>query len=99
MYMKISWGKIQPGQWSAFEAAYRNAVDQPVSGLKGRWLARDVNDPDAGHSITLWDSIESLQNYENSDLYKKTVIPACQPFFVNEFTVKVSEVVMQTRGD
>ena len=50
MEMRIIWGKILPGQWDAFEAAFRRAVEirGDVKGLKGQWLLRDRNDPDAG---------------------------------------------------
>jgi heme-degrading monooxygenase HmoA len=94
MFMKISWGKVRPGQWKAFEAAYRKAIDQKtIPGLKSRWLAQDVNDPDAGHSITLWENLEALQKYEQSDLYKKVIVPACEEFYANEVTVNISRVV------
>jgi len=51
MYMRIIWGKILPGQWDAFEAAFRKALEirgEP-KGLRGQWLIRDENDSDAGY--------------------------------------------------
>jgi hypothetical protein len=27
MHMRIVWGKILPGQWEAFEAAYKKALE------------------------------------------------------------------------
>ena len=58
MYMRIIWGRIVAGQWDGFEAAYKKATTLrgDVKGLKNQWLARDQADPDAGYSITLWES-------------------------------------------
>ena len=49
MEMRIIWGKIMPGQWDAFEAAFQKALEirGQVKGLKAQWLLRDQNDPDA----------------------------------------------------
>ena len=52
MFMRIIWGKILPGQWDAFEAAFSKALEirgEP-KGLRGQWLIRDENDSDAGYS-------------------------------------------------
>jgi len=48
--MRIIWGKIMPGQWDAFEAAFQKALEirGQVKGLKAQWLLRDQNDPDGG---------------------------------------------------
>jgi hypothetical protein len=53
MHMQVVWGRILPGRWSAFEAAYKEAIARrgEVMGLKVQWLLRDQNDPDAGYSI------------------------------------------------
>src|SRR5687767_443233 len=50
MYMRIIWGRIRTGQWERYEAAYKEiflAKKPVIDGLKGRWLVRDVNDPNA----------------------------------------------------
>jgi hypothetical protein len=40
MQMRIIWGKIMPGQWDAFEAAFKKALEirGEVKGLKGQWV-------------------------------------------------------------
>jgi hypothetical protein len=52
MHMRIVWGRILPGQWDGFEAAYKkaSAMRGEVKGLKSQWLVRDQNDRDAGYS-------------------------------------------------
>ncbi|ABE36830.1 antibiotic biosynthesis monooxygenase family protein [Paraburkholderia xenovorans LB400] len=95
MYMKIGWGKIRPGEWAEFETAYATAVCSPIKGLRGRWLAQDSNDPDGAHSITLWDDLESLREYEQSEVYNEIIVPACERYFDNRLTVHVSEIKRQ----
>ena len=65
MYMRIIWGRIVVGQWDGFEAAYKKATSLrgDVKGLKNQWLARDQADPDAGYSITLWESEADMRAF------------------------------------
>src|SRR5262245_8293579 len=47
MIMRITWGKLYPNTWDEFERAYKETLaGKEAKGLRGRWLARDVNDPD-----------------------------------------------------
>ena len=49
MIMRMTWGKLQAGCWQEYEQAYRaTVVDTAVPGLRGRWLAQDVHNPDGG---------------------------------------------------
>ncbi|MEP4378588.1 MAG: antibiotic biosynthesis monooxygenase family protein [Alphaproteobacteria bacterium] len=88
MHARISWGKIQPGQWDAFEAAFKDVVGKagPQPGLKGRYLFRDTNDPDAGFTLSLWDSESHMTEYEASGTMKDNVLPAIERFFTGEYT-------------
>jgi heme-degrading monooxygenase HmoA len=91
--MRITWGKLQPGKWSEFEQAYRaTVVGKEVKGLRGRWLAQDVNDPDGGFSMSLWDSLEDMQAYEQSAFFQQEALPELQPFFVGEYTTHRCDV-------
>lgn len=94
MFSRISWGKIQEGQWDEFEAAFKDVVakagEQP--GLKGRMLLRDTNDPNAGFTISLWETEQDMRNYENSDTMKDLVLPAVEPFFTGEYNTTFVEV-------
>ena len=95
MFMRIIWGRLRPGQWDQYEAAYKNALRpgaQNIKGLQGRWLVRDVNDPDAGYSVSLWDSMEAIERYESSEFFRRKVLAALQPFFVGDFTTNHCEV-------
>ncbi len=93
MHMRIIWGKILPGQWDAFEAAFKKALEirGEAKGLKGQWLLRDQNDPDAGYSISQWESEEDMRAFWDSNR-RSDAMAVIQPFFVNQFTITNCEV-------
>ncbi len=93
MHMQIVWGKILPGQWDAFEAAYKKATagHGGVNGPKGRWLLRDRNDPDAGYSVSLWESEADMKAFWESP-QRKEGMEMVQPFFANQYTVTQCDV-------
>src|SRR4030095_1284233 len=58
MIMRMTWGKLRAGTWQDFERAYNATVaGKEVKGLRGRWLAQDVNDPNGGFAVSLWDTL------------------------------------------
>lgn len=94
MLVRIVRGKLKPGTWSEFEAAYLKAIADagPVEGLCGRWLVQDVDDPDAGSTISLWASEEALRAYERSDVLKEQIAARLAPFFSGQYDTRVSRV-------
>jgi heme-degrading monooxygenase HmoA len=60
MIVRISRGRIRPGSWDQFEAAWKDVYGsmQPA-GLRGRALIRDFEDADRGASISVWDDAAS----------------------------------------
>ena len=99
MFMRIVWGKIRPGKWAEFEAAFTSAMAArgDLKGLKNHWLARDQEDPEAGYSITLWDSESDMQAFWDSPKRKQVMAPL-EPFYVNQFTKTHCEVRYQLRA-
>jgi heme-degrading monooxygenase HmoA len=93
MQVRIVWGKILPGQWDAFEAAYKKAMSGrgEVKGLKGQWLLRDQQDPDAGYSISLWESDDDMRAYWDSGK-RREITAGTQHFFVNQYTITHCDV-------
>jgi heme-degrading monooxygenase HmoA len=91
MFMRIVWGKLQTGAWERFEETYRKVL-QPgsggIEGLRGRWLVRDISDPDAGYSVSLWETREAMARYETTPFFRETVLPALQPFFLGDFMTR-----------
>lgn len=94
MFSRISWGKIQDGKWEEFEAAFKDVVAKagPQPGLKGRMLLRDKVDPNAGFTISIWETEQDMKNYENSETMKDLVLPAVEPFFTGEYRTNFVEV-------
>ena len=80
MYMRIIWGRIVPGHWDGFEAAFKKAIALrgDVKGLKDHWLARDQNEPDAGYSITVWENEETCVP-SGTAKSAKMQWPSCDP--------------------
>jgi heme-degrading monooxygenase HmoA len=83
MIMRITWGRIHPGKWDEYEKMYNATVvakSKNIKGLRGRWLAQDMTDKDSGYAVSLWDSVEDMQAYEQSDFYKNEILPpSCFP--------------------
>jgi heme-degrading monooxygenase HmoA len=95
MIMRITWGRVHPGKWSEYEQTYRATVvtkSKNIKGLRERWLVQDLNDKDAGFAVSLWDNMEDMQAYEQSDFYKKEILTPLQPFFINAFTTSRCDV-------
>ena len=93
MFMRIVWGKVAPGKWDAFETAFKTAMANrgELKGLKDHWLGRDQDDPNAGYSITLWDSEADMKAFWNSPRRKEIMAPI-EPYYVNQFTTTHCEV-------
>ncbi|MGE3643744.1 MAG: antibiotic biosynthesis monooxygenase [Beijerinckiaceae bacterium] len=94
MYLRIINGKLKPGTWDAFEKAYRDVVGEAgaVPGLRARWLTRDVDNPDAGTTISLWESEAAMDAYENSDVLKNKINATLSPYFAGEYRTSKTRV-------
>jgi hypothetical protein len=40
----------------------------------------------AGFSVSLWDSLDAMQAYEQSAVFTQEIQPTLQPFFAGEYT-------------
>ncbi len=94
MFLRIIHGRLKPDSWHLYEQAYRNAVVKagPVRGLVGRWLTRDIDDPNSGTSISLWATQEAMADYEASDLLKNEITAKLAPYFSGEYRTTRSHV-------
>ena len=92
MFLRISWGALKPGTWEDYEATHQRVVPGAgeVVGLRGRIVARDVDRPDTGYSISLWDSLEEMQSYEQGPL--AAVMSELEPYFGGEFATQRCEL-------
>jgi heme-degrading monooxygenase HmoA len=101
MYLRISWGRVSPGRWDEYEAAFKEAVEAAgaVPGLRARVLYRDVDDPDTGYSLSYWDSAEAMDGYETSAAVHDEILPRIQPFFGGAFTTNRVRAVFDRQFD
>jgi heme-degrading monooxygenase HmoA len=99
-FMRITWGKIKPGQWQGYEEAYKKgtALTRDAQGLKGRWLVQDLDDPDSGYSITLWDNEQDMRGYRNNPVFQEKVLPLVRPFFVDQYETRFCRVKATDKG-
>jgi hypothetical protein len=41
---------------------YRSLLaGKAIQGLRGRWLVQDVNDPDSGFAVSVWETLEDIR--------------------------------------
>ncbi|MFG1465144.1 antibiotic biosynthesis monooxygenase [Xanthobacter sp. DSM 24535] len=91
MYLRIYWSRIIPGSWPSVRERYEQLAQVRVPGRLSRWVTQDVNDPDSIITVTLWESRESVQDWEASPQYERA-IAAMQPFLAGSHTVSLCEV-------
>ena len=94
MMLRIIHGKLRPGTWDSYERAYKEVTAKAgrIPGLKGRWLAHAVDEPDAGYTMSLWESEAAMRTYENGAILEKTILPRLKPFFSGDYTTTRCEV-------
>src|SRR4051812_29271525 len=94
MFARVAWGKVKAGSWQDYEQLYHDEILPDTRNLKGlvfRELLQGADDSTEGISLTLWESREDLDAYEQSDVYKR-IIEHARAFYAGEFWVKHFEV-------
>lgn len=93
MLLRIIHGELKPGTWGAYEQAYFEVIHGvEVPGLHGRYLARDLDNPDAGYSVSIWEDEASMRAYESSSLLKDKILPRLTPLFSGQYVTHRSEI-------
>jgi heme-degrading monooxygenase HmoA len=94
MMLRIIHGKLKPETWDSFERAYKDVMEKAgkIPGLRGRWLAHAVDDPDAGYTISLWENEAAMRSYESGEILQETILPRLKPFFSGDYTTTRCEV-------
>jgi heme-degrading monooxygenase HmoA len=87
-------GKLKLGTWDSYERAYKDVMAKAgkIPGLRGRWLAHAVDDPDAGYTMSLWENEAAMRSYENGEILQTTILPRLKPFFSGDYTTTRCEV-------
>ncbi len=93
MYIRMVWGKLRPGSWDEYERHYHERLTGGVKipGLQERQLLRSTEDPDEGISISVWDTLENLRDYETGE-FRQNVAREVEHLYRGEYWVKHFEV-------
>ena len=90
MYMRISWVQVEPGQITnyleVFERVYFSKKMRSVR------LCQANDNPDSVFIVTMWDSLEAIQEWEASRNYLENISPKLKPFILGNYSVSVCEV-------
>jgi heme-degrading monooxygenase HmoA len=91
---RLIWGRVATGRWPEYEKLYREQIvprTEESRGLKRRQLLQSMADPDEALSLTLWDSRENLQAYEQGEA-RASLLPELAPVWVDERWPKTFDV-------
>ncbi len=94
MYIRMVWGKLRPGSWGEYERHYNERVisgAQNIKGLKQRQLLRSTEDPDEGISLSVWETLDDLLNYERGE-FRGNLAKEVENLYRGEYWVKHFEV-------
>jgi heme-degrading monooxygenase HmoA len=98
MYVRMVWGKLRPGSWGDYARHYHERVAGAgdVKGLRERQLLRSTEDPDEGISVSVWDTLEDLRNYETGE-FRQTMAREVEHLYRGEYWVKHFEISSSDR--
>jgi heme-degrading monooxygenase HmoA len=93
IYVRMVWGKLRPGAWGEYERHYHERVAgaDKAKGLRERQLLRSTEDPDEGISVSVWDTLEDLRNYETGE-FRQTMAREVEHLYRGESWVKHFEI-------
>ena len=95
MHVRMVWGKLRPKCWAEYEHHYTERVARgaanTVKGLRERQLLRSTEDPDEGVSLSVWDTLEDMLNYERGEL-RGGLAKEVEHLYRGEYWVKHFEV-------
>jgi heme-degrading monooxygenase HmoA len=97
MFMRISWGKIKPGQWSEYERRFEKlaGVQTAAGGPKRRWLVRDIDDPDAGFAISVFDTEAEMRAWGADPAARERIQKEMSDLYIGDYRVRNCEVRKQ----
>lgn len=91
MLMRITWGRVRPGLWPAFEEEFHRLADPESDGLLGNWLARDNRDGDSIYTVTLWRDADAIRAWETSEARDERGHKLSK-YLIGEYSVSVCDV-------
>ena len=91
--VRITRGKVHPGTWDEYVGALRQTIASAgkVEGLLSRTLAQELDDPDAGYAISLWEGLQYIERYEKLEATKQQRAKL-HKFYTGEYRTSLCEV-------
>lgn len=95
MYMRFVHLRVKPEKMAGFETFYENRAAPTLHEMKGCLFASLIQSeahPDECISMTLWNTPEDAQDYEQSGLYE-TLLKESDPYFSDssEWRIQLSD--------
>jgi heme-degrading monooxygenase HmoA len=97
MFMRISWGRIRPGKWNEYERRFDKlvAVQTEAGGPKRRLLVRDLDEPDAGFAISIFETEQEMRAWGKDSEARQRVQTEMADIYIGEYRTRQCEVRRQ----
>jgi heme-degrading monooxygenase HmoA len=97
MFMRITWGRIKPGQWEEYEQRFEKLAAAQLSegGPMRRWLVRDLDEPDAGFAISVFDTEEQMRTWSSDPAARERTKSEMSDLYIGEYRARQCEVRLQ----
>lgn len=94
MFMRISWGRVKSGQWEEYERRFDKLSGEQAAGWgpKRRWLVRDLDEPDAGFALSLFDTEGEMRAYSNDAAIRQRIQSEFGDLYVGDYRTRLCEV-------
>ncbi|MDB5597677.1 MAG: hypothetical protein JWM36_4638 [Hyphomicrobiales bacterium] len=97
MFMRITWGRIRPGQWEEYERRFERLASAQAKegGPKRRWLVRDLDDPDAGFAISVFETENEMRSWSSDPAARERTKTEMADLYIGDYRSRQCEVRLQ----
>jgi heme-degrading monooxygenase HmoA len=97
MFMRIGWRRIRERQWQEYERRFKKLAQVNVAqdGPKRRWQVRDLDEPDAGFAISVFDTENETGNWADNPPARERVKQEMSDLYVDDYRVRNCQVRLQ----
>jgi heme-degrading monooxygenase HmoA len=94
MFIRISWGRIQPGKWDEYERRFDKlvATQTEAGGPKRRLLVRDLDEPDAGFAISIFETEQEMRAWGVDPAARERVQAEMADIYIGDYRIRQCEV-------
>jgi heme-degrading monooxygenase HmoA len=94
MFMRVSWGRIRPGQWEEYERRFDKlaAAHAAEGGPRRRLLLRDLDEPDAGFAISIFDTEEEMRAWGANSAARQRTQGELSDLYIGDYRIRQCEV-------